>query len=168
MKKKFKHYAPLIITILLFISFISIYVVLSGYKYNSDIECINSVSKGDEYFELEKVLFKFENDKKELIFYNSKNNYVITCELYKKEIFGEQKYKFKTSSTSGLNPLKKEWQAFDENIEYIFVQYERDIEDIDCKGYTPVGTKIPHKISTGEETSCWIYVIDKSPQNTDN
>lgn len=164
MKEKLKHYSPLIITVCFIIFIIVISVLFSGYKYNSDIECINSVASGDEFFEINNVLFKFENKSKELVFYNSKDDYVIQCSLRRKEIFGKIKYKFITSSNSGLNYYIKEWQCFDKNIEYIFVKYEDDIKNIDCKGYKPVGTKINYKNGDGKETSCWIYVIDKTKQ----
>ncbi len=145
--------------ILLLIGFILIYAPFSGYKYDSDIECINSSVA------YEKTLFKLEDDDHELIYFRSKyTEHINKCELKKKKIFGDIKYKIVALDTSSPHYLDKKWIAFNDDIKYIAVKYEDDIKNIDCEGYKPVGTKINYKKGDGEKTSCWIYVIDKTKQ----
>lgn len=162
MKSKIKHYMPLIIAVLLLICFISIYAPISGYRYNSDIDCV------DSSFAYGKTLFKLEDDEKELIYYSSKyNDYVVKGELKKKKIFGKTKYK--TTSLQTQHPYEtNEWIIFNDYIKYIVLKYESHINYIDCEGYEPVGYKLSWINGDGEESGCWIYVIDKSTQNADN
>lgn len=162
MRKKIKHYIPLIITFCFIALFVTVNIVFCGYK-DSDVECINSSVA------YEKTLFKLEDHEKELIYFQSKyTKHINKCELKKKKIFGEVKYKIVSLDTSSPHYLDKKWIDFNNNIKYIALQYKSDIDYIDCEGYTPVGYEISWFRDNGEKTSCWVYVIDKSSQNTNN
>ncbi len=163
MKAKLKHYSPLIITICFLIFIIVISVLFSGYKYDSDIECIMKVTESG-ILEYKETLCKIEGENKEIVFYNNKYGEISKCNLKKKNFFGTTKYKFQHASNSGPDYFSKDWTELDDNLKYIAVKYEDDIKNIDCEGYKPVGTKINYKKGDGKETSCWIYVIDKTKQ----
>lgn len=161
MKKFFKQHVQLIVIMCLLISGVTINTLFSGYKYDSDIECIESginmtVNAYNE------TLFKLEDESKELIYYKSKGGYIIRCELKKKNIFGETKYKFVNSATSTPDYLSQKWLDFNDNIKYVAVKYKNDINYIDCEGYEPVGTYIPFSEKYASAPGCWVYVIDKS------
>ncbi len=150
---------PLIIMVLLLIGFILIYALFSEYRYDSDIECINSSVA------YEKTLFKLEDDDHELIYFRSKyTEHINKCELKKKKIFGDIKYKIVALDTSSPHYLDKKWIAFNDDIKYIAVKYKSDINYIDCEGYEPVGYEISWVQYNGEKGNCWVYVIDKSKQ----
>lgn len=160
--KKVKHYIPLIITLCFIALFVTINIAFYGYE-DSDIECINSS------FAYEKTLFKLEDDEHELIYFQSKyTGHINKCELKKKKIFGDLKYKITSLDTSSPHYLDKKWIDFNDNIKYIALEYKNDIEYIDCEGYKPVGYEISWVRDNGEKASCWIYVIDKTTQNVDN
>lgn len=162
MKKKIKHYAPLIIAFCFITLFVTVNIAFNGYK-DSDIKCINSSVA------YEKTLFKLEDDAHELIYFQSKyTGHINKCELKKKKIFGEVKYKIISLDTSSPHYLDKKWIAFNDNIKYIVLKYKNDIDYIDCEGSKPVGYEISWFLDNGEKTSCWIYVIDKTIQNVDN
>ena len=132
-----------------------------GYNYTSDIECVNSDS--DDTFYIENVIFKYENDKKEFIIYNNPDDIICQFILKKREFLGETKYKsWIMEMPAPPITYHKEWTEIDKNLRYIFVDYENDIEDIDCQGFEPVGTKIYYTIANGKQESCWIYIIDES------
>lgn len=117
---------------------------------------------------MDKHFFKLEDENKELIYYSSKyNDFVIKGELKKKKIFGKTKYKIDSLKTE-IPKVTDEWTEFNDDIKYITLKYKSDIHYIDCKGYKPEGHEISWVKYDGEKTNCWIYVIDKSPQNTDN
>ncbi|MDE5984759.1 MAG: hypothetical protein K2H13_05850, partial [Eubacterium sp.] len=128
---------PFLIIILFVFSFI-VQLFFGGYNYTSDIECVNS----SKSFHIEEVVFKYENDKKEFIIYNDSNYDVCQSILKKREFLGETKYKHWISETAGPITYYTEWTEIDKNLRYICVDYENDIEDIDCQGFEPVGTKI--------------------------
>lgn len=43
-----------------------------------------------------------------------------------------------------------------------FFDFENDIENIDCGGYTTIGTRVNYQLRNGEKESCWIYIINKT------
>ncbi len=161
MKRILKQYTPLIIMICLLISFISGYVVLSDYKYDSDVDCITTVTEY-KFSEYDKTLCKIEGENKEVLFYRGKNNLLFRCDLKKKSFLGKTKYKFEMNQSNGVNFLSKEWIELDDNVKYIAVKYKDDILEIDCGEYEPIGIKINYENINGEKISCWIYVIDKT------
>lgn len=148
---------PIILVFLLIFSLL-VQFFWSGYDYTSDIECVNS----SKYFECKEIVFKYENDKKVFLIYNDSNNIVYQCILNKRKFLEETKYKLLINRTAAPTPFLKEWTEIDQDLRFIFVDYENDIEDIDCQGFEPVGTKIYYNIANGEQKSCWIYIIDES------
>lgn len=161
MKKFFKTTFFMLITIIvLFAIIVILNTVFGGYNFKSDIDCVNS--KYNNEFNLETIVFKYENNCKEILIYNSSNNEIFECILDKKQFLGETKYRLRKSSTSAPVTYYKNWTEVNSNLRYIFVDFEEDIKDVECEGYNPIGTKIYYKIPNGEEKSCWIYVIDET------
>lgn len=58
----------------------------------------------------------------------------------------------------------KEWNEVDKHLKYIFVDFENDIENIDCGGYTPIGTRVNYQLRNGDKESCWIYILLIKPK----
>lgn len=165
MKKFLKTAFFILITIIVsFVIIVISNIIFGGYNFKSDIDCVNSSYINE--FNLETIVFKYENDCKEILIYSSSNNMIFECILDKKQFSGETKYKLRKRSTSALNTYYKNWTEVNSNLRYIFVDFEEDIKDIECEGYNPIGTKIYYKIPNGEEESCWIYVIDETIDNT--
>lgn len=158
----------LITIIVSFVIIVTLNIVFGGYNFKSDIDCVNSsyISSYINESNLETIVFKYENDRKEILIYNSSNNEIFECILDKKQFSGETKYRLRKSSTSAPITYRKNWTEVNSNLRYIFVDFEEDIKDVDCEGYNPIGTKIYYKIPNGEEKSCWIYVIDETIDNT--
>lgn len=165
MKKFLKVIVLLLLTIVIFpLLILGSDYLFGGYNYESDIDCINDyVGFG---YQVNKVLYKYENENKEILLYESNNGTFFNCILEKKSKNNKYLYRFKKSSNTPPITWNKEWEEVDKNLKYIFVDYQDDIKDIDCMGYEPEGTKIYYKLEDGKEESCWIYIIDKS-QNGD-
>ena len=164
MKKFLKTTFFILITIIvLFAIIVILNTIFGGYTFETDIDCVNSNYNNE--FNLETIVFKYENNYKEILIYNSSNNEIFECVLDKKQFLGKTKYRLKKSSTSAPVTYHKNWNEVNSNLRYIFVDFEEDIKDVECEGYEPVGTKIYYKIPTGEEKSCWIYVIDKTKKS---
>lgn len=159
----------ILVPIIIVISFIIIFginYIFGGYNYESDIDCINHYV-GYEY-QVNTVLYKYDNNNKEILLYNSNNGTFFNCILDKKNKNGKTLYKFNKSSNTPPITWNTEWNEIDKNLKFIFVDYENDIEDIDCMGYEPQGTKIYYKLANGKEESCWIYIIDKTKDKDKN
>lgn len=148
------------LSVLFFIVVLIIHNIFGGYNYMTDIECIEYNSF--ENFDVKTMVFKYENSRSEIIFFNTENNLFYTCYLDKKLKNGKTMYRMKSKSNMPPITYHTEWTEVDKNLRYIFVRYEKDIEDIDCQGFEPVGTKIYYTIANGERKSCWIYIIDES------
>lgn len=161
MKKFLKVIALFLLIVVVFpLLILGIDSIFGGYNYKTDIDCVNSrVGYG---FQVKTVLYKYENEDKEILLYEPNNGTFFNCVLGKKSKNGEDLYRFEKGSNTPPITWFKEWVEVDKNLQYIFVDFQDDIEDIDCMGYEPEGAKIYYKIATGEEESCWIYVIDKT------
>jgi len=128
--------------------------------YTSDIDCVNDT--GMLVPKIEKVIYKYETNHRELLLYNSSDGEFNRYVLKKIKIGNKNFYKY--ASYNNMPPIEwdAKWTRITRNLKYIFVQYKDDIEDFDCEGYTPEGTKIHYVIASGEEDWCWIYIIDKT------
>lgn len=160
MKKHFKVIilTPIII-VLLFALLFGYNILFGGYNYETDIDCVNNTIFD---YQVDNVIYKYENEKNEILLYNSKSGRVFQCLLKKRKNLDKIEYKLKYSATAVPITYHKEWAEVDKNLRYIFTDYENDIEDIDCDGFEPIGTKIYYHLSDGTEESCWIYVIDET------
>lgn len=134
--------------------------LFSGYNYGSDLDCIKYHSFKNH--DAQTIVFKYENKKREIILFNTQDNFFYNCILDKKQKNGKTMYRLNCKSNTPPITYHTEWTEVDKNLRYIFVDYENDIEDIDCQGFEPIGTKIYYTIANGEQKSCWIYIIDES------
>lgn len=160
MKIKLKSIIPITLILLICVGAFVTNFFLGGYVYNSDIESINDNYKNG--FELKTIIYKYENNDKEILIYNSVNNNVIQCILQKKTFWGKTKYKLCISSTAVPITHRNKWTVVDKDLKYIFVDYQEDIKDINCENLDPQGTKILYELPNGESKSCWIYIVDET------
>ena len=151
--------------VFLFVILISM-ILYNNDNFDSDIECINNYV-GYNY-QVEDVIFKYESEKKEIVLYSSNNGTFFNCLLDKRKIFNRTVYRLDKNSNTPPITWYKEWVELDKKTRYIFLDYEKDIEKVDCNGFEPVGTKIHYRLLNGDEESCWIYVIDETKQEKKN
>lgn len=154
MKKIF----PFLMSIILIVG---IWMIFGGYTADTDIEAIDRILVEP----CETVLFRYETDKKEILLYKSKSNDTYECILDKRTIFGITKYRNHEAWTSGLIDYNGNWNIVDKKLRYAIVDDEDDIEQFDCEGFTPIGTKISFTKPDGRSTHRWVYVIDESSNN---
>lgn len=170
MKKVIKSVLKVFLIILFTILIIGLLIVSKSYfgRYDTDneIDCINN--SADSYSQIDEIVFRYENDDDVLISYNTDNAGYYFASLDKKNDGNKTLYKTKLL-TNGLQPItyEKEWQRITKDIFIIYVDFENDIEEIDCCGYTPVGTKIEYKTAAGKTERCWLYLVDTS-QDSDS
>lgn len=133
---------------------------LSQYKSNTDIDAVNKVY--GEIWEYESTIFKCDNKKYEILFYNSTDNTTFEAVLKKRNFGNETRYKSEIIHTGILNSYNNEWKKINSKLRYIIVSNEDDIEEFDCNGYIPIKEKLHYAISDGTYITEWIYIIDES------
>lgn len=161
MKKFFKIILVIFLIICILCVLIFINSRFGGYKYVSDMDCINSYA--NSLMEFDKLIYKYENDDTELIIYSASNGDYCTCYMNKKTKKNQVYYKYKFL-TDLIAPVTyhTEWNKVNDDLYFIYVDYEDDIEEIDCCGYTPVGTRLEYTNAAGEFDIFWIYVVDRT------
>ncbi|MCM1115464.1 MAG: hypothetical protein NC397_08215 [Clostridium sp.] len=165
MKKSFKCILLFLLAIIvLFIMLFSLNYFFGGYSYNNDIECLNHYMSQD--CQIKEIVYKYENEDNEILLYNSNNGMFFNCILDKKSNSNVTKYRLNHNSNSTPVTWNNEWEEIGGKLKYIFVKYEDDIKNIDCGDCSPLGTKINYKLMNGEEKSCWIYIIDRTKDNS--
>lgn len=134
-----------------------------GYKYSSVLDTVSSESLDDRH-RLSKLIYQYENDSNAFVVYDGNDNNVFLTAYIKKQRFGNS-YKYKRLVITNMK-TPREYDPVvikvSKNLYYVYVEYEEDIDKIDCMGYTPEGEKIEWQDTTGEKHYCWIYVIDKT------
>lgn len=141
-KKLLKLMLILISVFVVIVGIISCWYFSNDYDYTDKIECLNayltSYEQGVNY-----IVFEYENDDNVVLtFYTNRGGYYRAL-LAKKIINGTTYYDFMNASTSPPVTYNTTWTRMTKEIFMIYVKYENDIDDIDCCGYTPVGTKSP-------------------------
>lgn len=149
-----KLFFPLIAAILI----VLIWFVFGNYTAATDIEAVEE-NFGEA---CETILYKYETDKKEILLYTSKNNNTYECILNKRTILGRTKYRSHETWTSGLIDWNGEWNIVDKNLRYAIVHDEKEFEQFDCEGFTPIATKISYVKSNGDFDYRWVYIIDEN------
>lgn len=132
-----------------------------GYHAYKDIGCIRENNISEEQIE-ENILFSYENDKAEILLYDSPKNGFYKYHLFKKKIFGTTKYKMKYGDNLKPNGYSKRVYEVDKNLSYTYVNYEREVENVDFQGYTPIYSKVEYVKYDGSKTFCYICIIDKT------
>ena len=164
-KKLLKLMLILISVFVVIVGIISCWYFGNDYDYTDKIECLNayltSYEQGVNY-----IVFEYENDDNVVLtFYTNRGGYYRAL-LAKKIINGTTYYDFMNASTSPPVTYNTTWTRMTKEIFMIYVKYENDIDDIDCCGYTPVGTKITFIDSTGKAGTAWLYIVDTSKQTS--
>lgn len=150
-----------------FATMFSAHIAFGGYDYESDIECINDLNNNGSSLiddKVDDVVFRYKTGGKELFLYNSADGEFFTSILDYKEKNGKTYYRNRITKTEPPITYHTEWEKVSDDFYYIYVDYEKDLEEIDCMGYEPVGTEIYYKLPYGRTERCYIYVIDKNAQ----
>lgn len=132
-----------------------------GYHAYKDFQCVSEHSMSYEQIE-NNILFSYENDDAEILLYYSPKKGFYKYHLLKKKIFGTTKYKMKYGDNIEPNGFSKEIYEVDKNLSYTYVNYERDIENVDFQGCTPIYSKVEYVKYDGSKTFCYICIIDKT------
>lgn len=155
-----KALGVLLIILVSLISFVAIVNHFGGYRFETDIECINS--KVPETEQVRNIVFKYENDKQEIIMYQSDSGTFWTGLLDKKTKDGTVKYKFNCVETSVpssvVGRLHKvgcfEYVAIDVGEKYY------DISQYDFGEYTPRQYEIEYTSANGIKRHEYLYLAD--------
>lgn len=150
----------ILIILIAMISFVSLVDHFGGYRFETDIECINS--KVSETEQVRNVVFKYENDKQEIIMYQSESGTFWTGLLDKKIKDGSVKYKFNyvdTSVPSAVVGRIHEVSCF----KYVAIDVTEkyyDISKYDFGEYTPQQFEIKYTSANGIIRHEYLYFVD--------
>ena len=164
-KKLSKLMLILISVFVVIVGMISCWFFSNDYDYTDKIDCLNahllSYEQGVNYIE-----FEYENDDNVILTYYTNRGGYYRASLAKKIIKGTIYYALLTNSTSPPVTYHTTWTRMTKEIFMIYVKYENDIDNIDCCGYTPVGSKITFIDSTGKAVTDLLYIVDTSKQTS--
>lgn len=156
-KKKFMSF---FLTLLTLISIILLHNFIGGYNYETDVACINSEVWKSDY--VDNIVFKYENEKQEIIMYQTEDKTFWTGLVYKRTVNGITRYKFKhTSTTVPYNNITNEIKELG-CFRYIAVHNDKDIEKYDFVKYEPEMFEIEFKTSDGITNKGILYITDTS------
>ena len=144
-----------------FVLFFTFFVI---YQYDSDIAAVESGSFGADY-QVDEILFKYENDKAEIMFYRATDGSIVESQVKKINIFGKTKYTNSNSSSSIV--YAPEWTNIGSTLKYRIYRYESDINYEDFGKYETRVYKLAFYYPlANEHSTSYIAIIDKSNNGT--
>ena len=156
-KRKFRSVA---LTIAIIVSIFVLHSCIGGYVYETDVDCINSEVTKNNY--VDNVVFKYENDKQEIIMYQSKDKTFWIGLVYKRTVNGITRYKFKhTATIVPYNEILKEVRILG-CFKYVAVHSNEDIAEYDFGKYEPEMFEIEFKTFEGITNRGNLYIVDTS------
>lgn len=150
--------ADIICLFLFFNSFLSI--SLFGTYYYSDVDCINASAHGSPDWTVDKIMFKYTNDKQELVIFKAEDGSDEIAVLDTKIKNGKPMYRLESLGDS-LPIFNLEWKNIGDDFALICRDRKEDLAEFSTQGYTPIMEEIEYQFKGRNET-CYLYFIDKS------
>lgn len=155
--------------LIFFVIMILLFIVVDhfgGYRFETDIECINS--KVPETEQVRNVVFKYENDKQEIIMYQSESGTFWTGLLDKKTVDGSTLYKFNNTATKFPSYLVGKTRTLG-CFKYVAIDVDEKYYDIsyyDFGEYTPQQFEIEYTSANGIKWHEYLYIADTLDKNS--
>lgn len=158
--KKILKFSIAFIVIIIAIPLIDAFFV---YHADTDEEAIERISLNN----IDKILFKYETESNEILFYQDESMHTYECILTKRKIFGKTKYKNKISWTSALLTSNSDFDDVNKIFKYAILDDKDDLKRFDYEGdelkqyefsYLPVNGHFRYK---------YVYIIDNTNEKFD-
>lgn len=158
--KKILKFSIAFIVIIIAIPLIDAFFV---YHADTDEEAIDSISLNN----IDKILFKYETESNEILFYQDESMHTYECILTKKKIFGKTKYKNKISWTSALLTSNSDFDDVNKNFKYAILDDKDDLKRFDYEGDELKQYEFSYLSVNGHFRYKYVYIIDNTNEKFD-
>lgn len=158
--KKILKFSIAFIVIIIAIPLIDAFFV---YHADTDEEAIERISLNN----IDKILFKYETESDEILFYQDKNMLTYECILKKKNFFGKTKYKNELSWTSALLTSNSDFDDVNKNFKYAILDNKDDLKRFDYEGDELKQYEFSYLSVNGHFRYKYVYIIDNTNEKFD-
>ena len=158
--KKILKFSIAFIVIIIAIPLIDAFFV---YHADTDEEAIERISLNN----IDKILFKYETESDEILFYQDKNMQTYECILKKKNFFGKTKYKNELSWTSALITSSPSFNNVNKNFKYAILDDKDDLKRFDYEGDELKQYEFSYLSVNGHFRYKYVYIIDNTNEKFD-
>lgn len=158
--KKILKFSIAFIVIIIAIPLIDAFFV---YHADTDEEAIERISLNN----IDKILFKYETESNEILFYQDKNMLTYECILKKKNFFGKTKYKNELSWTSALLTSNSDFDDVNKNFKYAILDDKDDLKRFDYEGDELKQYEFSYLSVNGHFRYKYVYIIDNTNEKFD-
>lgn len=158
--KKILKFSIAFIVIIIAIPLIDAFFV---YHADTDEEAIERISLNN----IDKILFKYETESDEILFYQDKNMLTYECILKKKNFFGKTKYKNELSWTSALLTSNSDFDDVNKNFKYAILDDKDDLKRFDYEGDELKQYEFSYLSVNGHFRYKYVYIIDNTNEKFD-
>ncbi|GEM_PF-2934811 len=134
-----------------------------AYHADTDEEAIERISLNN----IDKILFKYETESNEILFYQDKNMLTYECILKKKNFFGKTKYKNELSWTSALLTSNSDFDDVNKNFKYAILDDKDDLKRFDYEGDELKQYEFSYLSVNGHFRYKYVYIIDNTNEKFD-
>lgn len=158
-----KRFYKVLIVFIAIIIIIPTFDALFAYSSDTDEEEIERMS----FNSVEKILFKYETESDEILFYQDKNMLTYECILKKKNFFGKTKYKNELSWTSALLTSNSDFDDVNKNFKYAILDDKDDLKRFDYEGDELKQYEFSYLSVNGHFRYKYVYIIDNTNEKFD-
>lgn len=158
--KKILKFSIAFIVIIIAIPLIDAFFV---YHADTDEEAIERISLNN----IDKILFKYETESNEILFYQDESMHTYECILTKRKIFGKTKYKNKISWTSALLSSNSDFDDVNKNFKYAILDDKDDLKRFDYEGDELKQYEFSYLSVNGHFRYKYVYIIDNTNEKFD-